>query len=63
MISVMFSLRTLFSSPRTSPQWQTDALISLGLMLIFLAWDSTGWDMALAEPWGNSTGFALRNNW
>lgn len=63
MISVMFSLRTLFSSSRTSPQWQTDALISLGLMLIFLAWDSTGWDMALAEPWGNSTGFALRNNW
>jgi len=39
MISVMFSPRTLFSSSRTSPQWQTDALISLGLMLTFLAWE------------------------
>jgi membrane-associated PAP2 superfamily phosphatase len=63
MISFMFSLRTLFSSSRTSPHWQTDALISLGLMLTFLAWDSTGWDMALAKPWGNSAGFPLRDNW
>lgn len=63
MISPMFSLRTLFSSSKTSPHWQTDALISLGLMLTFLAWDSTGWDMALAQPWGNSAGFALRDNW
>lgn len=63
MISPMFRLRTLFSSARTAPYLLTDALISLLLMLAFLAWDSTGWDMHLALPWGSSSGFDLRDNW
>jgi len=63
MISPMFRLRTLFSSARTAPYFLTDALISLLLLLAFLAWDSTGWDMHLALPWGSSSGFDLRDNW
>jgi membrane-associated PAP2 superfamily phosphatase len=63
MISPMFRLRTLFSSAKTCRQWRADASVSWVLMLVFLAWDLTGWDMALEHTWGNLDGFALRDNW
>jgi membrane-associated PAP2 superfamily phosphatase len=39
------------------------ALVSLILLIIFLAWDSTVWDMQLATIWGDPNGFALRDHW
>jgi hypothetical protein len=58
MISPMFRLRTLFSSAKTCRQWRADASVSLGAHVrTFLAWDLTGWDMALEHTWGNLDGF------
>lgn len=38
--------------------WAT--VLALGALL---AWDASGWDIPLAEWFGNSQGFALRDNW
>ena len=43
--------------------WRPYAIVSLFLGIAFLAWDSTAWDMSLATLWGESSGFALRDNW
>jgi hypothetical protein len=43
--------------------WRPYALVSLILLIAFLAWDSTTWDMQLATMWGEPSGFALRDNW
>lgn len=38
-------------------------LLTLGAMLALIAWDATGLDMLVAQLFGSSAGFALRNNW
>ena len=43
--------------------WRPYAIVSLILLITFLAWDSTTWDMQLATLWGESSGFALRDHW
>ena len=43
--------------------WRVPAAISLVSMLLLLGWDYSGWDMPMAQVWGESTGFALRDNW
>ena len=58
----------LFSSPPVKdPQsalvWRRPAAISLGLMLLLLAWDFSGGDMKMAMLWGDNSGFALREDW
>ena len=63
MISAMFKDRPLFSSLHSQASWRPDAVISLIGLLILLAWDFSGGDMQMAKWWGESTGFALRDNW
>ena len=63
MISAMFKDRPLFSSLHSQASWRPDAVISLIGLLILLAWDFSGGDMQMAQWWGESTGFALRDNW
>ena len=43
--------------------WRPYAMVSLILLITFLAWDSTTWDMHLATLWGEPSGFALRDHW
>ena len=43
--------------------WRPYAMVSLILLITFLAWDSTNWDMHLATLWGEPSGFALRDHW
>jgi len=43
--------------------WRPYAIVSLFLLIIFLVWDSTTWDMQLATIWGEPGGFALREHW
>ncbi len=59
----MFKVTALFSLEKPPLIWRSYAMVSLLTLLAFLAWDSTGWDMNLAHVWGDSTGFALRDNW
>ena len=63
MISAMFKDRPLFSSLHSQASWRPDAVMSLIGLLILLAWDFSGGDMQMAQWWGESTGFALRDNW
>ena len=63
MISAMFKDRPLFSSLHSQASWRPDAVISLIGLLILLAWDFSGGDMQMAQWWGESSGFALRDNW
>ena len=63
MISAMLKDRPLFSSLHSQASWRPDAVISLIGLLILLAWDFSGGDMQMAKWWGESTGFALRDNW
>jgi len=35
-------------------------VLALGLLL---AWDASGWDLALTRPWADAQGFPLRDNW
>lgn len=39
------------------------ALVTAGLALAFVAWDASRLDLALASLSGDSSGFALRENW
>ena len=43
--------------------WRPYAMVSLILLITFLVWDSTTWDMHLATLWGEPSGFALRDHW
>lgn len=40
-----------------------DLLITLGLLAALLCWEAGGWDLALAQVYGNAAGFALRDHW
>jgi membrane-associated PAP2 superfamily phosphatase len=40
-----------------------DLLITLGTLALLLCWEVSGWDVALAQLYGNSSGFALRGHW
>ena len=37
------------------------AWVGLWLVLLALAWDATGWDLAVMRLWGDAQGFALRH--
>jgi membrane-associated PAP2 superfamily phosphatase len=39
------------------------AATTLAVLAICLGWDSTGWDLRLAEQFGGPAGFPLRDNW
>ena len=43
--------------------WRSYAMVSLILLITFLVWDSTTWDMHLSTLWGEPSGFALRDHW
>lgn len=59
----MLSQLSSISSEQRPCIWRPYALVSLILLIIFLAWDSTVWDMQLATIWGDPNGFALRDHW
>lgn len=40
-----------------------DLLLTLLALAALLCWEWSGLDMALTQRWGNSAGFALRNDW
>ena len=63
MISPMLSQLNSFSAEQRPCIWRPDAIVSLILLITFLAWDSTSWDMYLATMWGEPSGFALRDHW
>jgi membrane-associated PAP2 superfamily phosphatase len=63
MISPMLRQLSSISSEQRPCIWRPYALVSLILLIAFLAWDSTTWDMQLATIWGEHSGFALRDNW
>lgn len=58
-------LNPLHALPETKspPIWQIPASISVALMLLLLGWDFSGLDMHMAELWGDSSGFPLREHW
>lgn len=45
-------------NPSPSPWWWT-----LGALACVAAWDAAGGDLALAQPFGTSTGFPWRDHW
>jgi membrane-associated PAP2 superfamily phosphatase len=45
------------------PSWRRDALITLALLALLLAWDASGLDLAVARGWGGPAGFAWRDRW
>jgi membrane-associated PAP2 superfamily phosphatase len=63
MISPMLSQLDPFSAEQRPCIWRPYAIVSLFLLIIFLVWDSTAWDMQLATIWGEPGGFALREHW
>lgn len=40
-----------------------DLLLTLGSLVLLLLWEAGGWDMALAQVYGDASGFALRDHW
>jgi membrane-associated PAP2 superfamily phosphatase len=40
-----------------------DLLITLALLVLLLCWEAGGWDMTLAQAYGDAAGFALRDHW
>jgi membrane-associated PAP2 superfamily phosphatase len=50
------------AAPRNALRRRDLQLTGLGLLLI-LAWEATGWDMALARIYGSASGFAWRDAW
>lgn len=40
-----------------------DLLLTLALLVLLLCWEAGAWDMALAQAYGDATGFALRDHW
>jgi len=63
MISPMLSQLDSFSAEEPPNIWRPYAIVSLILLITFLAWDSTAWDMQLATMWGEPSGFVLRDHW
>jgi membrane-associated PAP2 superfamily phosphatase len=59
----MLSPLSSFSTEQRPRIWRPYAIVSLLLLIAFLAWDSTSWDMHLAAMWGEPRGFALRDHW
>ena len=59
----MLSQLDPFSAEQRPCIWRPYAIVSLFLLIIFLVWDSTTWDMQLATIWGEPGGFALREHW
>jgi membrane-associated PAP2 superfamily phosphatase len=59
----MFEPSTFLSEAKSPPFWRIHAVISVLLMLLLLGWDFSGWDMAMAEWWGDPSGFPLREHW
>lgn len=61
------SLPTVTLSPTSTPVQSTDqrglVWVTIGLALLFLAWEAAGGDRWLADLAGNSNGFALREHW
>lgn len=39
------------------------AAVTLALLAVCLVWDSTGWDLPLAQRFGGPAGFPLRDSW
>lgn len=39
-----------------------DLAVTLSALLLLIAWEASGWDMALAAWYGHANGFALRDN-
>jgi membrane-associated PAP2 superfamily phosphatase len=42
---------------------RTDLVVSLALLAMLLWWEASGWDMVVAQWYGDGAGFALRNRW
>ena len=63
MISPMLSPLHSYSAEERPFIWRPYAMVSLILLITFLVWDSTTWDMHLATLWGEPSGFALRDHW
>ncbi|MDH4289348.1 MAG: PAP2 family protein, partial [Aquincola sp.] len=42
---------------------RTDLAVSLALLALLLWWEASGWDMVVAQWYGDGAGFALRNRW
>ena len=59
----MLSQLSSFAAKQRPCIWRPYAIVSLVLLIAFLAWDSTAWDMSLASNWGELSGFVLRDNW
>ncbi len=59
----MLSQLDPFSAEQRPCIWRPYAIVSLFLLIIFLVWDSTAWDMQLATIWVEPSGFALRDHW
>lgn len=59
----MLSQLQSFSAEQRPRVWRPYAIVSLFLLVSFLAWDSTALDMQLATIWGEPSGFALRDHW
>src|ERR1700712_948078 len=47
---------------RTQPAFRLE-FITVVLLLVVLAWDASGLDLAAAEVFGGPAGFPLRNHW
>lgn len=49
--------------PPTGPSWRRDlGVAAIGLVLL-LAWDAAGWDVAIARLFGTPQGFPWRDHW
>ena len=43
--------------------WHGPALVTLLLFVLFAAWDTTSFDLAMAHWFGGPRGFPLRDHW
>ena len=50
------------AAPRPAPG-RHDLAITAGALMLLLAWEFSGWDLALAARWGGPAGFAWRDAW
>jgi membrane-associated PAP2 superfamily phosphatase len=62
MISAMFKDLAPHANHARRFSWRADALVSVISLFLLLAWDFSGGDMQMAQWWGQSNGFALRDD-
>jgi membrane-associated PAP2 superfamily phosphatase len=59
----MTATTTSHAAVERNPESPRDLVLTLGALVLLIAWEASGLDPVLASWWGDTNGFALRQHW